>query len=266
MDGKRIRALALPLLLAGCVPQGGPVVAGTDPGDSCGPQVVVFVNAGDILGEPPRRAGPPSAEQLTAELMRENTAIERLQIAFDALLYCRWTEVRLIRAAVSAEDFPRGELPGRLAGAAGRLQRDLGRGGQVRTRLQARAAGLDAVVEAASPGATRAPRPGTTRAMASAPLVLRQRPDGGAGEAGRLAAGAEAYLRPAPGGFVQVEAGGVSGYGPGAAFTILPALATSSGNDPLRSLAATNISRREAFFQSLALAERSGVQGFEPGS
>ena len=262
----RYAVLPLVLTLAACVPQPGPVVAGAEAGDSCGPQVVVFVNAGDILGEPPRRAGPPTAEQLAAELARENVAIERLQIAFDALLYCRWTEVRLIRAAASAGDFPRGELPGRLANASGRLQRDLGRGGQVRARLQARAARLDAVVEAASPGATRAARPGTTRAMASAPLVLRQRPDGGAGEAGRLAAGAEAYLRPAVGGFVLAEAGGVSGYAPGSAFTILPALVAPAGNDPLRSLAATNISRREAFFQSLALAERSGVQGFEPGS
>ena len=102
--------------------------------------------------------------------------------------------------------------------------------------------------------------------MASAPLVLRQRPDGAAGEAGRLVAGAEAYLRPAAGGFVLAEAGGVSGYAPGSAFTVLPALAPPGGGDTLRSLAATNISRREVFFQSLALAERSGTQGFEPGS
>lgn len=236
------------------------MVAGTEPGDSCGPQVVVFVNAGDVLGAAPRRG------DLAAELRRENAAIERLQIAFDALLYCRWTEVRLIRAAASAGEISGAELPGRLAVASGRLRQDLGRGAQARARLQARAARLDAAVEAAAPGATRAGRPGATRAMASAPLVLRQRPDGGSGEAGRLAAGAEVFLRPATGGFVLADAGGVSGYGPGSAFTVLPALAAPAGNDPLRSLAATNISRREAFFQSLALAERSGVQGFEPGS
>ena len=274
MCGGAVKRAALALLLAGCVPQPGPVVAGGDAGDGCGPQAVVFVQAGDVLGEPPRRTGPAPAEQLAAELMRENVAIERLQIAFDALLYCRWTEVRLIRAAASAGDFPRGELPGRLAAASGRLQRDLGRGGQARVRLQARAARIDAAVEAVAPGATRIGGPGggpggvpgATRAVASAPLVLRQRPDGAAGEAGRLLAGAEAYLRPAAGGFVLAEVGGVSGYAPASAFTVLPALARPGGGDALRSLAATNISRREVFFQSLALAERSGTQGFEPGS
>ena len=263
---KHRTSVAAALLLAACVPQGGPVIAGAEPGDSCGPQVVVFVSAGDVLGEPPRRAGPPTAEQLATELARENASIERLQIAFDALLYCRWTEVRLIRADASAGTFPRPELPNRLAAAAGRMRRDLGRGAETRTRLQARAARLDAAVEAVAPGATRAGRPGTIRVMASAPLVLRQRPDGSAGETGRLAAGAEAFVRPATGGYVQVEAGGLSGFAQGAAFTVLPALAAPAGGDNLRSLAATNISRRETFFQTLALAERSGTQGFEPGS
>ena len=86
MRGGAVKRAALALLLAGCVPQPGPVVAGGDSGDGCGPQAVVFVQAGDVLGEPPRRTGPATAEQLAAELMRENAAIERLQIAFDALL------------------------------------------------------------------------------------------------------------------------------------------------------------------------------------
>ena len=249
------------LLLGGCVPQPGPVVAGAaEAGDACGPQAVVFVNAGDVLGR-----APPGGD-LADQLRRENAAIERLQIAFDALLYCRWTEVRLIRAAASAGDFPAAELSGRLAGASRRLRQDVGRGGQIRAILQARALRSDAAVEAAAPGATRVTRPGATRAMASAPLVLRQRPDAGAGEAGRLAAGAEVFLRPAVGGFVLADAGGVSGYAPGSGFTVLPALVAAAPGDPLRSLAATNISRRDAFLQSLALAERSGLQGFEPGS
>ena len=260
------------LLLAACVPYPGPTSsAPTAPaGDSCGPQAVVFVAAGDLFGDPPRRAGLATAEQLAADLARENAALERLQIAFDALLYCRWTEVRLIRADASAGAIPRGEASSRLAAAGGRLRQDVGRAGQIRTRVQARAARLEAALEAAAPGTTRglgAARPGVTRAMASAPLVLRTRPEPGAPEAGRLLAGAEVTLRPGVGTFALVEASGTIGYAPGSAFTVLPALpVAATGDAGLRNLAATNIARREGFSQSLALVERNGLAGFEAGT
>ncbi len=262
---------AAALMLAACVPQPRPTPsAATAPaGDSCGPQVVVFVSAGDLFGDPPRRAGPPSAEELAAELARENAALERLQIAFDALLYCRWTEVRLIRADASAGAISRGEAANRQVAAAGRLRQDIGRAGQVRARIQARAARIEAALEAAAPGTTRglgAARPGTTRAMASAPLVLRARPEAGAPESGRLLAGAEVVLRPGVGSFALVDASGTTGYAPASAFTVLPPLTAAPGNTPLRDLAATNIARREGFSQSLSLIERSGLQGFEAGT
>ncbi|MDB5372305.1 MAG: hypothetical protein JWP04_947, partial [Belnapia sp.] len=126
--------------LAGCMaaPGGAPSPghsAAADPADPCGPQVVVFVAAGDVFGEPPRRQGPPSAEELTRELARENAALDRLQIAFDALLYCRWTEVRVIRADAASGSIPPPQATARLAAATGRLRGDLGRAGQYRARV-----------------------------------------------------------------------------------------------------------------------------------
>ena len=250
------------------MPPGGSVTA--EPGDSCGPQVVVFVTAGDLFGEPPRRTQPPTAEELAADLTRENAALERLQIAFDALLYCRWTEVRVIRAEATSGAFPAAELPRRLNAAEARLRQDLTRAGQTRDRMQARNARIEAAVEAVAPG-TRAALAaqrgaGLPRAIASAPLILRVRPDATAPTVGRLPAGTEVTLRPAPGGFALAEGAGQRGYAAGSGFTLLPAAPAATGTDRLRSLAATNLTRREGFMESLALANRSGLQRFEPAS
>ncbi len=259
-------ALGAALLLAGCVP--APQATAPVGEDLCGPQVVVFVNAADLLSQPPRRAGLPTPAELAAELERENAALERMQIAFDALLYCRWTEVRLIRADAAAEPAARAALPARLAGAESRMRRDLARAGTARGAIDQRAARLEATLEQVSPGsrtALRAARPAVPRAVASAPVVLRLRPEPDAPPTGRVAGGMEAILRPAPAGFALVDAGPqLRGYAPSGAFTLLPAPAPFAG-DRLRSLAATNIARRETFTEALNMAERGLPQGFERG-
>ena len=267
--------------LAACAPQvGAPApaattTAATDPQDGCGPQVVVFVNAGDIFGEPPRRTGQPDAEALAAELARENAALERLQIAFDALMYCRWTEVRVIRADAAAGALPAAELPGRLAAAEGRMQRDLARGARFRDSIAARGARIDQAVEGASPGTRAALAAGRAgvglpRALASAAVPIRARPEADAPVVGRLDAGTAVTLRQAPGSFVLADAGpGRRGYAPANAFTLQPTAAAapvSSGQETLRRLAATNLARRESFVQALELASGSGAQRFEPAS
>ncbi|NKC31014.1 SH3 domain-containing protein [Falsiroseomonas selenitidurans] len=278
--GAVLGAGILAALLPGCasLPVAPPPPAAqavADPQDSCGPQVVVFVNAADLFGSPPRRSGPPSAAELAAELARENAALERLQIAFDALLYCRWTEVRVIRAEAASGGLPPAELPRRLQAADGRLRQDVRRAEQSRQRIAARAARIEQAVEAAAPGtraavaAGRAEDPGRPRAVASASIVLRARPEGDAPVVARLEAGSQVRLREAAGGFVQADGGpDRRGYAPGTAFTLQPALPEpeADGVARLRSLAATNIARRDAFAQSVELASRSGLQGFEPAS
>ena len=276
----RLRTLGLVLALAsGCAPRQQPppsLAAAADPADSCGPQVVVFVSASDLFGEPPRRQGPPSAEELARELARENAAIERLQIAFDALLYCRWTEVRVIRADAAGNLIPKAEAELRLATASGRLRADLVRARQLRQRMTERSARLEAAIERAAPGtaatllAERAAREAPVRAIASAPVALRLRPDLTAPEIGRVPAGAEVSLRPSTGGFGLVDGGlRASGYGQLGAFTVLqqrraPVAEAAGPQAELRRLAASNLARRDNFAQSLDLAVRSAETGFEP--
>ncbi|WP_431283881.1 SH3 domain-containing protein [Humitalea sp. 24SJ18S-53] len=276
----RIRILATALTgalaLGACTPGGGTPTtsAAASPDDMCGPQVVVFVNAGDLFGSPPRRQGPPTAAEMEAELTRENAAIERLQISFDALLYCRWTEVRVVRSDAASGVFPPAELPTRLAAANGRLRQDLARANRIRAEMASRAARIDAAVEAAAPG-TRAASlrdptvGGGTRAAASAALPLRLRPENNAPETGRLSAGQQVTIRAAPGGFAFVDAaGGITGYAPNNAFTLLPTrvaaqAADNSGFAALRTLVATNLARRDNFAQTVQLADRSGDGAFE---
>jgi hypothetical protein len=272
---RALPSLALTLSLAAACAAPGTVPPGTAGGegaDPCGPQLVVFVNAGDLLATPPRRDGRADPEALAAELARENAAIERLQIAFDALFYCRWTEVRLIRAEGAAGAIPPAELPRRLQAAEGRLRADLGRAGAIRAALGQRSARIEAAVEGAAPGSFRAaPRgAGLPRALASAPVVLRLRPEGDAPVVHRLPTGTEVTLRPVGGGFAFADAGGGrSGYAAAGAFTLRPAApAEAEGGGTaarLRSLAATNIARREAFAEAVQIAERSLARGGEPG-
>ncbi len=272
----------LALGAAGCIPRppapaSPPTVTGADPADSCGPQVVVFVSAGDLLGEPPRRQDPPGAAELAAELRRENAALERLQIAFDALLYCRWTEVRVIRADAASGAIRSAEASRRLARASGHVKGDLARARQFRNRLTERSTRIEAAVERLAPGtnaallAERAAREAPARAVASAPIALRLRPDLGAPQVGRVAAGTEVSLRPSTGGFAYIDAGiGAQGYAQSGGFTLLQprrapvAEGTGPGRE-LRELAASNLAKRDNFAESLDLAERSAASGFETG-
>ncbi len=275
----RLPGLVLALALAsGCVPRQPPAppsAAVADAADSCGPQVVVFVSAGDLFGEPPRRQGPPGADELARELARENAVLERLQIAFDALLYCRWTEVRVIRADAGSGAVPRDEASRRLAAASQRLRADLSRAQQFRRRLADRSARIEAAVERAAPGtgaallAEQAAREAPVRAIASAPIAVRLRPDQTAPEIGRIPAGMEVSLRPATGGFGLVDAGSRGqGYVQLGALTVLqqrraPVAEASGSQAELRRLAATNLAKRDNFAESLDLAERSANAGFD---
>jgi hypothetical protein len=105
--------------------------------------------------------------------------------------------------------------------------------------------------------------------VASAALPLRLRPEATAPETGRLNAGQQVTLRAAPGGFAFVDAGsGVTGYAPNNAFTLIPAQPVAQAGEnadiaALRSLAATNLARRDNFTQTVALADRSGGDAFE---
>jgi hypothetical protein len=297
-------ALVLALLaLGGCAGGRYAIVRIDGAGEGCAPQLVGFTEAGDgALGPAAAHAGfaapalpwqgtpmpgqrgaavrPPGTAPLADRLAAENAAIERLQIAFDALLYCRWIEARTVRADLAAGRVPRPDSERRMAALRARLNRDLARARELLQTLEARAAERTPQVEAAAPGVSqeaseaRAARGRQVAAVAAATVPLRLRPEAAAPEIGTLPQGRSVRIRPQPNGFAHVEGAGTpAGYAPIAAFQIAgraappPATPAESGPAPqLRQLAATNISRRENFAESLGIAEAAAVSGFELGA
>ncbi|MBR0655817.1 hypothetical protein [Plastoroseomonas arctica] len=260
------------LLLAGCARPGGLA----DTREGCAAQASSFIGAGDSFVRPTQGRADLSRQRggdtnLQATLARENSDLDSLQIAFDSLLYCRWIEARTVRADLTAGRVPRAESEARMAALRARLRADLARARAVLAELERQAATRVAALEQEAPGVTATaprgrganqPRP----VVAAATVLLRLRPEGGAPEVGRVAAGESVSVRPAAGGFAAVESGGqIRGYAPAGAFQIAERTARPAERaaSPIRTLAATNIARRENFAESVSLAESSAVSGFE---
>lgn len=279
-------AASASVVLTACAPPG----ALGDAGEGCRTQLSSFNGAGDAFlgrggqqtdpGQLPRGtiathfgrapAAAPTAG-IDAALAQENAELDALQIAFDALLYCRWIEARTIRAELAANRVARPAAEARMAALRARLQRDLNRAQAVLDSLERRAAARDAALEAVAPGsraAAQAARQGgpTRRVVAAATVPLRLRPEAGAPEIGRVAAGQAVSVRAAQSGFALVEGqGGVRGYAPSGAFQVAErAAATAAGpGGAVRLLAATNLAKRDNFAESLGLAREAAVSGFE---
>jgi len=278
---------AVVVALAGCVAPGGTA----DAGEGCRNQLTSFNSSGDAFlptagrwtapGELPRgtvatdfsrNAGGAAGAGLDATLRQENADLDALQIAFDALLYCRWIEARTIRAEYAANRVPQATAESRMAALRARLQRDLARAQAVLDAMEARARQREPALEAAAPGTAAAARrarqqTGTTRrVVAAATVPLRLRPEAGAPEIGRVPAGQSVVVRPAQSGFALVEGQGLRGYAPTGAFQVEERAPAAVSGGPVRQLAATNIARRDNFAESLALARDAAVSGFELGA
>lgn len=278
------------LLLLGCAG----LSPGADAGEGCRNQVTSFDSSGNAFlgtagtaggrwtdpGQLPRGTVPTDFSRnagggagLDATLRQENADLDALQIAFDALLYCRWIEARTIRAEYAANRVPQATAESRMAALRARLARDLARAQAVLDAMEARARQREPALEAAAPGTAAAARraranTGTTRrVVAAATVTLRLRPEAGAPEIGRVPTGQSVTVRPAQSGFALVEGQGLRGYAPAGAFQIAePAAPAATGSSPVRQLAATNIARRDNFAESLALARDAAVSGFELGA
>ena len=274
--------IALLALLAGaaaCAPRPGAF----DPQEGCRAQLSSFMSSGDGFvaprrprWAPPRPAAQPVRPVLQTSLDEENAQIEALQIAFDALLYCRWIEARTIRADIAARRISREDGRARLQRLKARVNRDLARAREVLAAMEARANEREAEIEAVAPGTrqvaqrAQAERGRVTRVVAAATVPLRLRPEAGAPEIGRVAAGESVAVRPAQAGFALVEGrSGTRGYAPIGAFQAAERAAAAAGgaagagDGEVRRLAATNIARRDNFAESITLATQAAESGFE---
>jgi len=214
-----------------------------------------------------------------ADLLTENASLDRTQIAFNQVMDCRVTNAQRIRENLRAGRLTRPQAEAMMADVRTRTQRDIQIAQTINTSIGRRGTEFDTAIENVAPGVkdqvlagARIGNPVPVRARA--PVALKLRPDAGAPEVAQVSAQQAVTIRPASNGFALVEtSSGLRGYAPIGAFPearglgsrpVVPAVANEGD---VRSLAASNVARRDNFAQSVGNAERLAAgQGFELAS
>jgi hypothetical protein len=205
--------------------------------------------------------------QMSSDLSRENAQLDRTQIAFNNLMDCRLRSAEQVRDMVRTGRMDRAVARSQMAEIRNRFQADLVLAQSINGRIAARGAEFDTAIDSAIPGGkaaiqTAAYRPAPVRAAPRRNVEVKFSPSPGSVRIGTVNAREVVAVRPGPAGSVAVEtASGLRGYAPADAFPAQPAAAPQAAGGDVRSLAATNLSRRENFAESLGNAERVAQAG-----
>jgi outer membrane lipoprotein SlyB len=213
------------------------------------------------------------------DLAAENAQLDRTWIAYTQLMDCRFGTAQRIREAFRAGQLQRPQAEAQLAGVRARTQRDLALARSINDKIGERGQQFDVAIENIAPGTKDQVMSGArvSRAVpvqARSSVALKLRPDTNAPEVTQISAREAVTLRPAANGFTMVEtASGVRGYAPASAFPearnlgAAPPPPSANTSTDFRSLAASNIARRDNFSQSLDNTERLAQgAGFELAS
>jgi len=218
--------------------------------------------------------------QISADLGRENAQLDRTQVAFSQLMDCRLFAAARVRELVATGRMDRVSGQQQLANIRARFQADIQLAQSINGKITARGTEFDTAIDTVVPGGkasiqTAMYRPPPVRVAPRRPVEVKFQPSATSASIGRVSPGDVVSVRPGPSGFALVEtASGVRGYAPADAFpaqqraparasdgAASSAAATASGGADVRSLAATNISRRENFAESVSNAERLAQAG-----
>ena len=210
------------------------------------------------------------------DLAAENAQIDRTQIAFNQLMDCRFGTAQRLREDLRAGRIARPQAENAMANLRAQTQRDVQLAQTINGRITERGAQFDTAFDTVAPGVKQQAQAGAqvgrvVPVQARATVPLRLRPDPASPEVARVAPTERVTLSAATGGFAQVEtASGVRGYAPTGAFPEArnlgsrPAVAAAGNEGDVRSLAASNIARRDNFAETVGNAERLAQgQGFE---
>lgn len=212
------------------------------------------------------------------DLSRENAQLDRTQIAFNQLMDCRFNRAQQIREAYRQGRLPQNIAQAQMADLQARTSRDIQLAQTINQRIGTRGAEFDTAIEAVAPGTKDTVLAGksgvaTVSTRTAAVVPLRLRPDPSSPIIGTVPAAQTVQVRPSSGGFAQVSApSGQTGFAEVSSFRGTPAarlasvpdpVSTSSGSGDVRTLAASNIARRENFTESVSTAQRAAASGFE---
>lgn len=217
--------------------------------------------------------------QISADLGRENAQLDRTQVAFSQLMDCRLFAAARVRELVATGRMDRVSGQQQLANIRARFQADIQLAQSINGRISARGTEFDKAIDTVVPGGkasiqTAMYRPPPVRVAPRRPVEVKFQPNANSANIARVNQGDVVSVRPGPPGFALVEtASGVRGYAPADAFPAQRATARPGAEAPaatgqqaaaagdVRSLAATNISRRENFAESVGNAERLAQAG-----
>ncbi|MCW3476867.1 SH3 domain-containing protein [Limobrevibacterium gyesilva] len=213
--------------------------------------------------------------QVSSDLARENTNIDRTQQAFDQLMDCRFRQAQAIRVDYKAGRIDRSLAEARMGTVKQHVQHDLALAKQINGQIQGRSEQFEVAADNLAPGtktaiATQAPAPRPATVRRAAPLKLQ--PDPAAADIGQLNASDPVIVTPSRSGYVLVQTpSGARGYAPASAIQgatgSAPLLSSGgSGGNDVRMLAGSNAARRDSFSQSVAVSEQAAASGFELAS
>jgi hypothetical protein len=214
------------------------------------------------------------AGRVQGDLARENAEIDRSQQAFDALMDCRFGQAKAVRQDVAERKITLEQGRARMDQIRAWSDRDIALARQITGRLQTRGAEFETAAENLSPGtkdqiaAQKAAAPAARQAVATRAAPVRLRPDSSSPEIATLQPRETVTVSGGRDGFALVETpSGLRGYAPadtlrtGGGRVATPSHAT--GGSDVRTLAATNVAKRDNFSESVQVAERASASGFE---
>lgn len=213
--------------------------------------------------------------QIINDLSRENAELDRTQVAFNQLMDCRFHSADRVRVAVREGRISRPAGQAQMADIRGRTQRDIQLARTISGRIGTRGAEFDTAVDNVVPGGKEsvqrsvASRSQSVRVSARRPVPVRLTPSSSSVQVAEVNAREVVSARPGRDGFTLIEtSSGVRGYAPTEAFQATTrGQAVPSGQLPdarggdVRTLAATNLVRREGFNDSLGNVERLAQSG-----
>jgi hypothetical protein len=191
---------------------------------------------------------------------------------------CRFGNAQRIRADLRAGRLTQAQAEAMMGDVRSRTQRDIQLAQTINGEIGRRGAEFDTAFDQVAPGVKEQAQSGArigriVPVQTRAPVVLKLRPDSTAPDVVQVSAQEQVRLSPAQNGYALVEtSSGVRGYAPVSAFPearnlgARPAVASGAAGD-VRSLAASNIARRDNFTETVSNAERLAQgQGFEIAS
>jgi hypothetical protein len=214
--------------------------------------------------------------RVSLDLERENVAIDKTQLAFDQLSYCRFRQAQAINADYAAHRIDRATAEGAMSLVRQRAAKDIALAKLINQQIQDRGQQFGVASSNIDPSAaaaiTASSRAQTQPAVVRVAAPVKLRPDPGAPDVAQLQPRESVTVSPGRNGYALVQtASGKQGYvsasdlqGAGGSRSIgVATTAPVAAASDVRTLAGSNAARRDDFAQSVAVTEKAQAAGFE---